>query len=94
MLIHYGKYQKSFELKNHLFLAKNDLVLFIILYEENRRRQKWLPGKIVDFTPSQVGQVGGAKLLLGKSRNTLDRSLNRLYLLETNFKFVLKDLQT
>ena len=92
-LIHYGKYQKSFELKNNLFLAENDLVLFIILYEEIRRRQKCLLGKIVDFIPSQVGQVREAKALLGKSRNTKDRSLNRLYLLETNFKFVLKDLQ-
>lgn len=93
MLIHYGKSQKSFKLKNHLVLAKNDLVLFIILYEENQRRQKWLLSKIVDFIPSQVGQVRGAKVLLGKSRNTVDRSLNRLYLLETNFKFVLKNLQ-
>ena len=51
-------------------------------------------GKIVDIIPGQVRQVRGAKLLLGKSRNTVDRSLNRLYLLETNFKFVLKNLQT
>ena len=94
MLIHYGKSQESFELKNHLVLAKNDLVLFIKLYEENQRRQKWLLGKTVDLIPSQVGQVRGAKVLLGKSRNTVDRSLNRLYLLETNFKFVLKNLQT
>ena len=93
MLIHYGKSQESFELKNHLVLAKNDLVLFIKLYEENQRRQKWLLGKTVDLIPSQVGQVRGAKVLLGKSRNTVDRSLNRLYLLETNFKFVLKNLQ-
>ena len=94
MLIHYGKSQKSFELKNHLVLAKNDLVLFIILYEENQRRQKWLLGKIADIIPGQVGQVRGAKVLLGKSRNTVDRYLNRLYLLEANFKFVLKNLQT
>ena len=29
--------------------------------------------------------------LLGKSRNTVDTSINLLHLLETNFKFVLKD---
>ena len=33
----------------------------------------------------------GARVLLRKSRNTVDRPVNRLYPLETNFKFVLKD---
>ena len=41
--------------------------------------------------PSQGGQTRGARVLLGKSRNTVDRPVNRLYPLETNFKFVLKD---
>ena len=80
--------QKSFKPKDQLFPAKNDLVL---LYEEKQPRQKWLLGKIVHFIPSQDGQIGGAKILLRKSRNTVDRPVNRLYLLETNFKFVLKD---
>ena len=80
--------QKSFKAKNQLFPAKNDLVL---LYEEKQPRQKWLLGKIVDLIPSQDGQIRGARVLLGKSRNTVDRPVNRLYPLETNFKFVLKD---
>ena len=71
-----------------MFPAKNDLVL---LYEEKQPRQKWLLGKIVDLIPSQDGQIRGARVLLGKSRNTVDRPVNRLYPLETNFKFVLKD---
>ena len=41
--------------------------------------------------PSQGGQRRGARVLLRKSRNTVDRLVNRLYPLETNFKFVLKD---
>ena len=80
--------QKGFKPKNQLFPAKNDLVL---LYEEKQPRQKWLLGKIVELIPSQDGQVRGARVLLGKSRNTVDRPVNRLYPLETNFKFVLKD---
>ena len=82
------EFQKSFKPKNQLFPAKNDLVL---LYEEKQRRQKWLLGKIVDLIPSQDGQMRGARVLLGNSRNTVDRPVNRLYPLETNFKFVLKD---
>ena len=76
--------QKRFKPKNMLFPAKNDIIL---LYEEKQLWQKWLLGKIVDIIPSQDGQVRGARVLLGKSRNTVDR----LYPLETNFKFVLKD---
>ena len=48
-------------------------------------------GKIVDLRPSQDGQIRGARALFGKSRNTVDRPVNRLYPLETNSKFVLKD---
>ena len=74
--------------KIQLFLAKNDLVL---LYEEKQPRQNSLIGKIIDLIPSQDGQIRGARVLLGKSRNTVDRPINRLYPLETDFKFVLKD---
>ena len=74
--------------KIQLFLAKNDLVL---LYEEKQPRQNSLIGKIIDLIPSQDGQIRGARVLLGKSRNTVDRPVNRLHPLETNFKFVLKD---
>ena len=72
---------KSFKLQNQLFPTKNDIVL---LYEEKQPRQKWPLGKIVDLIPSQDGQVRGARVLLGKSRNSVDRLANRLYLLETN----------
>ena len=48
-------------------------------------------GKIVDLRPRQDGQIREARVLFGKSRNTVDRPVNRLYPLETNSKFVLKD---
>ena len=81
---------KNFKPKNQLFPAKNDLVL---LYEEKQPRQKCLLGKIVDLIPSQDGQIRGARTLLGKSRNTVDRPVNRLHPLEIIFKFVLKDFE-
>ena len=80
--------QKSFKTKKQLFRAKDDIVLS---YEEKQPRKKWLLGKTVDFTPIQDGQARGARVLLGRSRNTVDRPVNRLYPLETNFKSLLKD---
>ena len=69
--------QKRFKPKNQLFPAKNDLVL---LYEEKQPREKWLLGKIVDLILSQDGQIRGARVLLRKSRNTVNRPVNRPYL--------------
>ena len=40
---------------------------------------------------SNDGQIGGTKVFLGKTRNIIERSVNRLYPVETNFQFVLKD---
>ena len=36
------------------------------------------------------GKIRGAKVFLGKTRNIIDRPVNRLYRVETNFQFVLK----
>ena len=47
--------------------------------------------KIVCNQDNTSVKVSGARILSGKSRNTVDRPVNRLYPLETNFKFVLKD---
>ena len=80
--------EKNFKPKYQLFPAKNAVVL---LCEEKQPRQKWLLGKIVDLIPSQDGQIREARVLLEKSRNTVDRPANILYPLETNFKFALKD---
>ena len=43
------------------------------------------------FVQNRVIKIRGSRVLLGKSRNTVDRPVNRLYPLETNFKFVLTD---
>ena len=86
-------------------MAPNHLLFGRKLYQENPnwesnsdivepelpKRVEYVLGKIVDLIPSQDGQICGAKVLLGKSRNTVKRPVNRLFPLETNFKFVLKD---
>ena len=55
---------KSYQQKNQLFPAKDNIVL---LYEEKQPKQKWLLGKIVGLIPSQHVRV--LRILLGKSRN-------------------------
>ena len=54
--------QKSFKPKNQL----------VLLYEEKQHRQKWLGRKTVDLILSEDEQVRGARVLLRKSRNTVD----------------------
>ena len=71
ILPHCEDAKKVSDRKISLFLAKNDVVL---LCEEKQPRQKWLLGKIVDLIPSQDEQVRGARVLLGKSTNTVDRA--------------------
>ena len=61
--------QKSFKPKNQLFPAKNYIVLS---YEEKQHRQKWLGRKTVNLILSEDEQVRGARVLLRKSRNTVD----------------------
>ena len=81
------EYQKRFKPKNQLFPAKN----IRLSYKDKQSRQKWLLGKTLELIPIPKRQVPWARILLGKSRNTVDTPINRLYPLETNSKFVLKD---
>ena len=67
---------------------KNGIVL---LYKEKQPKQKWLLSTFVDLIRSQDEQAHETRVLLGTSRNTVGRPANRLYPLETNFKFALKD---
>ena len=81
------EYQKSFKSKNHLLPSTDDIVL---VYDEKLPRQHWLLGKIIELLPSDDNQIRGAKVLLGRTKNIIERPLNRLYPLETNYEFVNK----
>ena len=62
----------------------------MLVFDDKQPRQKWLLGKITELIASNDGKIRGAKVFLGKTRNIIDRPVNRLYLVETNFQFVLK----
>ena len=82
------EYQKTFKPKNQLLPPKEDIVL---IYDDKLPRQHWLLGKIIDLIPSEDGQIRGAKVLIGKTKNVIERPVNRLYPLETKYKFVIKN---
>ena len=67
---------------------KNDLVL---VFDDKQLQHKLLFGKIIEMILSNGGQIRGSKILLGKTQDVIDRPVNILYPVETNFQFVLKD---
>ena len=62
----------------------------MLVFDDKQPRQKWLLGKITELIPSNDGKIRGAKVFLCKTRNIMDRPVNRLYPVEMNFQFVLK----
>ena len=82
------EYQKLHKPNTQAVPSKNDLVL---VFDDKQPRQKWLLGKITELIPSNDGQIRGAKVFLGKTRNIIDQPVNRLYPVETNFQFVSKE---
>ena len=62
----------------------------MLVIDDKQPRQKWLLGKITELISSNDGIIRGVKVFLGKTRNIIDRPVNRLYPVETNFQFVLK----
>ena len=63
----------------------------MLVFDDKQPRQKWLLGKITELIPGNDGKIWGAKVFLGKTRNIIDWPVNKLYPVETNFQFVLKD---
>ena len=62
----------------------------MLVFDDKQPRQKWLLGKITELIPNNGGKIRGAKVFKGKTRNIIDRPVNRLYPVETNFQFALK----
>ena len=81
------EYQKLHKPNTQAVPSKNDLVL---VFDDKQPRQKWLLGKITELIPNNGGKIRGAKVFQGKTRNIIDRPVNRLYPVETNFQFALK----
>ena len=81
------EYQKLHKPNTQAVPSKNDLVL---VFDDKQPRQKWLLGKVTELISSNDRIIRGVKVFLGKTRNIIDRPVNRLYPVETNFQFVLK----
>jgi len=59
----------------------NDIV---IIYEDKIPRQLWKIGRIKELLKSKDSQIRGAKVKVGKTGNTIERPINKLYPLEIN----------
>ena len=77
------------ELRNYLlykYKKKNDLIPtvndIVIVYESKTPRQNWCLGRITELIPSKDKQIRGAKVLLGRTKNIIERPINKLYPLE------------
>ena len=55
-----------------------------IVYEEHQPRQNWMLGKICEIIYSKGKNIRGAKVLLGKTKNIIERPINKLFPLESN----------
>ena len=47
-------------------------------------RQQWLLGRIVKLLPSSDGEIRGAKVKLGKTKNVIQRPVNRWFPMEAH----------
>ena len=61
------------------------------MLDDKKPRQKWFFGKITELILSNDRKRPEAKVFFGKTQNIIDRPVNRLYPVETNIRFVLKD---
>ena len=76
-------YQKYVPRKNTNNIPNvNDIV---IIKEDKLPRQQWRLGRIMELIESRDGNIRAAKVLVGKTGNTIERVVNRLYPLEQSF---------
>jgi hypothetical protein len=71
--------QHKFKKRNSLVPVKDDIVL---VFEEKAPRHTWCLGRITEIIPSRDGQVRGAKVFIGKTRQIIERPINKLYPIE------------
>ena len=77
----HDKMQKS--KRNINFPEEGDIV---IIYEDKMPRQQWRLGRIVELLRSKDNAVRAAKVLVGRTRNVIERPVNKLYPLEKGDK--------
>ena len=61
----------------------NDVVL---IDQEKQPRQLWRLGRIVELITSNDNEIRHAKVIVSKTKNIIDRHINRLYPLEMSNK--------
>ena len=73
------EFQKKYKQSNKLTPNINDIV---IVYEEKQPRNKWKLGRIDSLIKGTDGQIRGANVMMGKTKNLISRPVNKLYPIE------------
>jgi len=53
-----------------------------LIFNDKQPRQQWKMGRIIELLTSKDNRIRSAKVIIGKTRNIIDRPINRLYPIE------------
>ena len=73
------EYQKLYKRQNEIISSVGDIVN---IYDDKESRQKWLLGRIYDVITGKDGGIRGAKLLVGKTKETVEHPIKKFYPVE------------
>ena len=73
------EYQKLYKRQNKIIPSIGDIVN---IYDDKVPLHKWLHGRIYDVITGEDGGIRGAKLIVGKTKKTAERPINKLYPVE------------
>ena len=73
------EYQKLYKRQNKIISSVGDIVN---IYDDKESWHKWLLGRIYDVITGKDGRIRGAKLLLGKTKETVEHPMKKFYPVE------------
>ena len=73
------EYQKLYKRQNEIISSVGDIVN---IYDDKESWHKWLLGRIYDVITGKDGRIRGAKLLLGKTKETVEHPMKKFYPVE------------
>ena len=73
------EYQKLYKRQNEIISSVGDIVN---IYDDKESWHKWLLGRIYDVITGKDGRIRGAKLLVGKTKETVEHPMKKFYPVE------------
>ena len=73
------EYQKLYKRQNKIISSVGDIVN---IYDDKESWHKWLLGRIYDVITGKDDRIRGAKLLVGKTKETVEHPIKKFYPVE------------